>query len=52
MAGGVDASAVMHPGEGGWTEGKGGEWNSSLFFADPDGNSWTVQEAPAPLSER
>ncbi|AZK93787.1 MULTISPECIES: VOC family protein [Streptomyces] len=51
-AGGVDVSAVMHLGEGGWAEGKGGVWNSFLFFADPDGNSWTVQEAPAPLSER
>ncbi|MEU5161524.1 VOC family protein [Streptomyces sp. NPDC020875] len=52
MAGGVEVSEVTHLGENGWTEGKGGEWNSFLFFSDPDGNGWAVQEAPSPLSER
>ena len=27
-------------------EGRGGDWNSFMFFDDPDGNSWTVQEWP------
>lgn len=27
-------------------DGPGAEWNSFLFFADPDGNGWTVQESP------
>ncbi|PRH79127.1 glyoxalase [Streptomyces solincola] len=49
---GVDASPVRHVGPAGWTEGKGETWNSFLSFTDPDGNGWTVQEAPAELSER
>lgn len=28
---------VVQPGE---------PWNSFIFFSDPDGNSWTVQEKP------
>lgn len=27
-------------------EGRGGRWNSFVFFSDPDGNSWAVQERP------
>jgi hypothetical protein len=27
-------------------EGRGGDWNSFIFFSDPDGNSWAVQEHP------
>ncbi|WP_372347280.1 VOC family protein [Streptomyces sp. KL116D] len=50
---GVEVSPVQHAGPEGWTEGPGGEaWNSFMFFTDPDGNGWTVQEAPSPLSER
>ncbi|MEE1751318.1 VOC family protein [Streptomyces sp. SP18CS02] len=49
---GVAVSPVQHVGERGWEEGKGGTWNSFMFFKDPDGNSWTVQEAPSELSER
>ncbi|MFD3511600.1 VOC family protein [Streptomyces sp. NPDC058657] len=49
---GVEVSPVMHLGEKGWAEGKGDTWNSWAFFKDPDGNSWTLQEAPSPLSER
>ncbi|MFJ4712118.1 VOC family protein [Streptomyces sp. NPDC088785] len=52
VARGVDVSPVRHAGAGGWENGPGGEWNSFLFFSDPDGNGWTVQEAPAPLAER
>ncbi|MEU6842774.1 VOC family protein [Streptomyces sp. NPDC046716] len=52
VARGVDVSPVRHAGPGGWEDGPGEEWNSFLFFSDPDGNGWTVQEAPAPLAER
>jgi hypothetical protein len=43
---GVDVSPIRHTGEGGWADGKGGDWNSFVFFDDPDGNSWAVQESP------
>lgn len=45
---GVDVSPVRHVGENGWADGHGGPWNAFLFFDDPDGNSWAVQEKPAP----
>jgi predicted enzyme related to lactoylglutathione lyase len=44
---GVDAGGVRHFADGAWTDGPGGPWNSFLFFSDPDGNGWTVQERPA-----
>ena len=44
---GVDVSTVRHMEDGVWTDGRGGPWNSFIFFEDPDGNSWTVQEKPA-----
>ena len=44
---GVDVSPVRTMGENGWVDGHGGPWNSFIFFDDPDGNSWTVQERPA-----
>ena len=43
---GVPVSAVQHKGETGFVDGKGDDWNSFVFFDDPDGNSWTVQESP------
>lgn len=43
---GVEVSPVRHMEEGVWVDGRGGEWNSFLFFQDPDGNGWTVQERP------
>jgi catechol 2,3-dioxygenase-like lactoylglutathione lyase family enzyme len=43
---GVECSPVRHMGESGWEDGPGGRWNSFLFFDDPDGNSWAVQERP------
>ncbi|MFE5486804.1 VOC family protein [Streptomyces sp. NPDC056527] len=49
---GVDVGPIQHVGKTGWEEGKGETWNSFMTFADPDGNSWVVQEAPAELSER
>jgi catechol 2,3-dioxygenase-like lactoylglutathione lyase family enzyme len=46
---GVDVTPVRHvdQGTGEWIDGPGGPWNSFIFFDDPDGNSWTVQEKPA-----
>ena len=44
---GVDVTNVRHMDNGVWTDGSGGPWNSFIFFDEPDGNSWTVQEKPA-----
>jgi catechol 2,3-dioxygenase-like lactoylglutathione lyase family enzyme len=43
---GVDVTPIRHVGENGWQDGKGGDYNSFLFFSDPDGNGWAVQESP------
>jgi len=44
---GVEVSPVRHVGESGdWEDGRGEPWNSFIFFSDPDGNAWTVQERP------
>lgn len=43
---GVEVSELRHMENGEWLPGKGGVWNSFMFFDDPDGNSWTVQERP------
>ena len=44
---GVEVSAVFHFEDGVRREGPGGDWNSFLSFADPDGNGWVVQERAA-----
>jgi catechol 2,3-dioxygenase-like lactoylglutathione lyase family enzyme len=41
---GVEVSVVQHFEDGVQMEGHGGDWNSFIFFSDPDGNGWTVQE--------
>lgn len=45
---GVDVTPIRHVDqeEGGWADGKGGRYNSFIFFKDPDGNGWAVQESP------
>jgi catechol 2,3-dioxygenase-like lactoylglutathione lyase family enzyme len=43
----VEAGPVQHIEDGKWLDGKGGPWNSFVFFNDPDGNSWVLQERPA-----
>jgi catechol 2,3-dioxygenase-like lactoylglutathione lyase family enzyme len=45
---GVEAGPVQHIDDGVWVEGRGGDWKSFIFFSDPDGNGWAVQERPAP----
>ena len=44
---GVEASPVRHMENGAWVDGRGGDWNSFVFFSDPDGNGWVLQERPA-----
>jgi catechol 2,3-dioxygenase-like lactoylglutathione lyase family enzyme len=44
---GVEASPVQHMDDGVWVDGRGGDWNSFVFFSDPDGNGWVLQERPA-----
>jgi len=43
----VDASPVRRMEVGVWVEGRGGNWDSFVFFSDPDGNGWVLQERPA-----
>jgi catechol 2,3-dioxygenase-like lactoylglutathione lyase family enzyme len=43
---GVEVTPVRHMAEGAWVDGPGEAWNSFIFFKDPDGNAWTVQEKP------
>jgi catechol 2,3-dioxygenase-like lactoylglutathione lyase family enzyme len=44
---GVAVSPVSHFEGATLVEGRGGRWNSFIFFKDPDGNSWAVQERPS-----
>ena len=47
VARGLDVTPVRHVDEKGeWLDGPGGPWNSFMFFSDPDGNSWAIQEKP------
>lgn len=41
---GVPISTIQHHDGTGFVEGKGGRWNSFMFFSDPDGNGWAIQE--------
>ncbi len=41
---GVEVGDVVHFENGAMATGPGGDWNSFLFFSDPDGNAWTVQQ--------
>jgi hypothetical protein len=47
LARGVEVSEIRHFDGNEWVEGRGEDWNSFIDFSDPDGNAWTVQEAPA-----
>lgn len=46
QASNVKVSPVRHMADGDWVDGHGGDWNAFVFFADPDGNGWIVQEQP------
>ena len=41
----VEVSEVRHVEDGVWADGPGGNYNSFVFFSDPDGNRWAVQES-------
>ena len=43
---GVEASPIQHYEGATLVDGRGGPWNSFIFFSDPDGNGWVVQEHP------
>ena len=43
---GVEVSPVQHFEGSELVEGPGGDWNSFIFFSDPDGNGWAVQQHP------
>lgn len=48
VAGGIEVTPVRHVNEAGqWVDGHGGPWNAFIFFQDPDGNGWAVQEKPS-----
>ena len=48
---GVECTPVRRMGANGWEDGKGDDWNSFVFFSDPDGNGWAVQESPTIRAE-
>jgi catechol 2,3-dioxygenase-like lactoylglutathione lyase family enzyme len=43
---GIEVSKIVHYENGVQAEGRGGEWNSFIYFNDPDGNGWAVQDRP------
>lgn len=43
---GVDASPLRHFENGEWVDEPGEPWNLYVFFSDPDGNGWMLQERP------
>jgi catechol 2,3-dioxygenase-like lactoylglutathione lyase family enzyme len=47
VEGGVEVSPVRHYEGATLVDGPGGRWNSFVFFSDPDGNGWAVQERPS-----
>jgi catechol 2,3-dioxygenase-like lactoylglutathione lyase family enzyme len=52
---GVDVSEVQHFAEGGLVPGpdpQGRDYGSYLFFADPDGNTWAVQQVASRAAGR
>ncbi|MGW2024199.1 VOC family protein [Streptomyces decoyicus] len=46
VARGVDAGPVQHVENGELADGPGGPWNSFVYFSDPDGNGWALQQRP------
>lgn len=47
VARGVAVGPIQHFENGVAQDGPGGDWNSFIFFSDPDGNGWSVQQKPA-----
>jgi catechol 2,3-dioxygenase-like lactoylglutathione lyase family enzyme len=46
LARGVEVSEVSHFEQGVPAAGRGEPYNSFVFFEDPDGNGWAIQESP------
>jgi catechol 2,3-dioxygenase-like lactoylglutathione lyase family enzyme len=46
VARGANVSAIQHFENGVPTAGRGEPYNSFIFFDDPDGNGWAIQESP------
>lgn len=44
---GVEAGPVQHYEGADLVDGRGEGWNAFVFFDDPDGNAWVVQQRPA-----
>jgi catechol 2,3-dioxygenase-like lactoylglutathione lyase family enzyme len=44
---GAETGEVVHFEGSEQVPGKGGTWNSFVFFKDPDGNEWALQERPS-----
>jgi len=43
---GVPVSPIQHHDGSAFADGPGGDYNSFIFFDDPDGNGWAVQQSP------
>jgi len=43
----VEVTPIRHLENGVWQDGYKGAWESFMFFNDPDGNSWAIQERPS-----
>jgi catechol 2,3-dioxygenase-like lactoylglutathione lyase family enzyme len=48
---GVPVGPIQHHDGTGFVDGKGEAWNAFVFFQDPDGNSWAIQESPTMRQE-
>lgn len=48
----AEISPIRHLDNGDWVDGRGGDWNSFVFFQDPDGNAWMVQERPVACPDK
>lgn len=51
VARGLDVTPIRHVENGEWIDGHGGPWNSFMFFSDPDGNGWAIQEKPRSMDQ-
>jgi catechol 2,3-dioxygenase-like lactoylglutathione lyase family enzyme len=47
LAKGVEVSTVKHYEGTSLVDGPDGPWNAFVFFSDPDGNAWVIQERPS-----
>lgn len=43
---GVPVSTIQHHDGAGFVDGQGADYNSFIFFQDPDRNGWAIQQSP------